>query len=59
MPDIPSAEEVAENGVSLGEMQAKLLQKVEEMTLYIIDLKKENEMLKKRVSSLEKALSQE
>ncbi|MBC8231755.1 hypothetical protein H8E77_19570 [bacterium] len=53
LPGIPSAKEVAANGVNVGEMQAKLLQKIEELTLYMIDLKKENEMLKKRVSSLE------
>jgi len=33
---------------------AKLLQKVEELTLYVIDLKKENETLKERVAQLEK-----
>ena len=54
LPDIPSAREVGENGVSLGAMQAKLLQKVEELTLYVIDLKKENEVLKERVVLLEK-----
>ncbi|MGD8781985.1 MAG: hypothetical protein PVH88_23855 [Ignavibacteria bacterium] len=42
LPDIPSAEEVKEEGLSVGEMQAKLLQKIEELTLYVIDLKKEN-----------------
>lgn len=36
LPDIPSEAEVKENGVSLGEMQAKLLQKIEELTLYVI-----------------------
>ncbi len=34
--DIPSAEEVSENGILLGEMDAKLLQKIEELTLYTI-----------------------
>jgi hypothetical protein len=60
LPGIPSAKEVEENGVSLGEMQAKLLQKIEELTLYVIDqdkkldvLKEENEQLKKRISLLE------
>ena len=52
LPDIPSAEEVTEQGVSIGEMQAKLLMKIEELTLYVIELKKENEQLKERVSSL-------
>ncbi len=35
------------NGVNVGEMQAKLLQKIEELALYMIDLKKEKELLKK------------
>jgi hypothetical protein len=53
LPDIPSAEEIAANGMNVGEMQAKLLQKVEELTLYVIELKKENEQLKRRIDSLE------
>ena len=36
LPDIPSAQEVKEKGLSVGEMQTKLLQKIEELTLYII-----------------------
>jgi hypothetical protein len=46
LPDISPATEMQNNGVSVGEMQAKLLQKVEELTLYLIELKKENELLK-------------
>ena len=46
LPEIPSAKEVEENGVSLGEMDSKLLQKIEELTLYIIDLHKEIQNLK-------------
>ena len=37
LPDIPSAAEVAEKGVSLGDMQAKLLAKIEELTLHMIE----------------------
>jgi hypothetical protein len=37
---VPSAAEVEANGVNLGEMNALLLQKVEELTLYIIQLEK-------------------
>jgi hypothetical protein len=47
LPDIPSVEEVKADGISLGEMDAKFLQKIEELTLYVIELKKENEELKK------------
>ena len=46
LPDIPSAEEFKEHGVGLGEMDDMLLRKVEELTLYVIELKKENEELK-------------
>jgi hypothetical protein len=52
LPGIPSAADVEEDGVSLGNMQAKLLEKIEELTLYVIDLKKENEVLKDRVTQL-------
>jgi len=38
LPGIPSADEVKKNGVSIGDMQAKLLQKVEELTLYMIEM---------------------
>ncbi|MCX6303972.1 MAG: hypothetical protein NT040_03300 [Bacteroidetes bacterium] len=54
LPEVPSATEVTEKGLNLGDMNATLLQKVEELTLYMIDLKKENDALKVRVSSLEK-----
>ena len=60
LPEIPSEAEVTENGINLGEMNAKLLQKVEELTLYMIDmnkevkqLKSENQELKEKVSNLE------
>ncbi|MFV0417921.1 MAG: hypothetical protein ACK5KT_04180 [Dysgonomonas sp.] len=43
LPNIPSEKDVKENGIDVGEIQAKLLQKIEELTLYVIDLKKENE----------------
>ena len=51
---IPTQTEVNKNGVAVGEMQAKLLQKVEELTLYTIAMKKENDELKTKVEALEK-----
>jgi hypothetical protein len=36
LPGIPTEKEVKENGVNVGEMQSKLLQKIEELTLYLI-----------------------
>jgi hypothetical protein len=44
---VPSAEEMKANGTNLGEMNVKLLKKVEELTLYVIELKKEVDELKK------------
>ncbi|MFK8105427.1 MAG: hypothetical protein AB8G15_23140 [Saprospiraceae bacterium] len=40
LPGIPSAKEVATEGIDVGEMQAKLLEKVEELTLYLIEQNK-------------------
>ncbi len=54
LPGIPTEEDVKENGVKLGEINKKLLQKVEELTLYIIQQQKEIEALKKEVKKLEK-----
>jgi len=56
LPGIPSAQEVAANGISLGEMQAKLLQKVEELTLYMIEQNKKIEKLEKENEALEKRI---
>ena len=52
LPSIPSAAQVAEEGVSLGEMNKLLLQKVEELTLYMIELKKQNDQLANEVEAL-------
>jgi trimeric autotransporter adhesin len=46
LPGIPSAKEVVKNGIDLGDMDAKLLQKIEELTLHIIKLEKEINILK-------------
>ena len=48
LPNIPSAAEVQQSGIELGEMNALLLQKIEELTLYIIDLQKQIDELKKK-----------
>jgi|GEM_PF-687030 len=54
LANIPSEKEVLKNGINLGEMNAKLLQKIEEMTLYMIEMKKENVQLKNKQEELEK-----
>lgn len=53
LPGIPSAKEVEERGISLGDMNAKLLQKIEEMTLYMIEQEKVIKSLIERVELLE------
>jgi hypothetical protein len=52
LKDIPSAKEVEKNGFYLGEMDSKLLQKIEELTLYTINQQKEIEVLKKEKKEL-------
>lgn len=46
LPNIPSAKEIKENGLNLGEVQRLQMEKIEELTLYILELKKEIEELK-------------
>ena len=52
LPEIPSAKEVEQEGVPLAEMNAKLLQKIEEMTLYIIDINKRLEKVEEENKQL-------
>ncbi|SNR79662.1 hypothetical protein [Flavobacterium sp. ov086] len=52
LENIPSEEDVLKNGINLGEMNAKLLQKIEELTLYVIDQNKKIEELIKETKIL-------
>ncbi|MBL7760601.1 MAG: hypothetical protein JNK08_07885 [Sediminibacterium sp.] len=49
LPGIPTAQEVVKDGQDLGKMNALLLQKIEELTLYTIELKKELDAVKKSI----------
>jgi hypothetical protein len=51
LPEIPTAEDVAEKGVDLGEINKLLLKKVEELTLYLIQ---KDEQLKQQAAEIEK-----
>jgi metal-dependent hydrolase (beta-lactamase superfamily II) len=53
LPGVPSAQEVAEKGVSVGDMQAVLLAKIEELTLHVIAQQKELSALRAKVTTLE------
>ncbi|WP_281990432.1 tail fiber protein [Aquimarina aggregata] len=56
LPNIPSAKKVEKEGIQLGEMNAKLLQKIEELTLYIIAQNKKTEQLQKEVALLKQKI---
>lgn len=49
LPEIPSEKEMVEKGVNVNEMQIKLLQKIEELTLYVIDQDKQIKELRKQL----------
>jgi len=51
LPDVVSADQVQQKGVDLGENQAVLLRKIEELTLYVIQQEKEIQQLKKTIRS--------
>jgi hypothetical protein len=53
LPDVPSEAEVKEKGVSVSDMQAKLLAKIEELTLHMIQADEQNKELRERISQLE------
>ncbi len=62
LPDVPSAKEISEKGLPVSDMMTKQMQKIEELTLYLIDMKKElteigaeNTRLKERIAVLESA----
>jgi hypothetical protein len=63
LPGIPSAAEVKSSGVDLGEMNAKLLKKIEELTLYLIEKEKKDTAQQEQInllkSQMEKILGSE
>jgi len=59
LPEIPSAEEVKANGHKLGEMDVLLLKKVEELTLYIIDMNKKFEAQSKALEAQSKIVAEQ
>lgn len=52
LPEVPSEEEVLENGYDMGEMQQTLLKKIEELTLYTIQLQQQIERQQKEIDEL-------
>jgi hypothetical protein len=50
LPGVPSAKEIESNGLQIGEMQSIMMKKIEELTLYVIDLQKQCNDLKKQLA---------
>lgn len=55
---IPNAEEVRNNGISIGEIQSKFLQKIEELTLYAIDQQKQIDVQREEISFLKSQIEE-
>jgi hypothetical protein len=53
LPEVPSAQHVAADGISLGEMNALMMKKIEELTLYVIGQQKEINELKDKLADIE------
>ena len=58
LPNVPSAQEVAKNGINVAEMDAKLLEKIEELTLYSIEQNKKIKELNEKILKLEKLMQE-
>jgi hypothetical protein len=53
LPGVPTEADVNEKGIGLGQMSSVLLEKIEQLTLYILEMKKENEILSAKLEKLE------
>ena len=65
LPGVPSAAQVVAEGVDMAKMDATLLQKIEELTLYMVDMKKEvnamrqeNVKLRQKNNTIERQIKQ-
>ena len=58
LPDMPSEEQIAKDGLNLGEMNKLLLKKVEELTLYLIERDKKEKQQEIRIEKLEKIINE-
>jgi len=56
LPEIPSATEIGENGIDLGDMNMRLLKKIEELTLYQIELLERLEQLESKSIEFDKLM---
>ncbi len=59
LPDVPSASVVESEGLSVGEAQKIMMQKIEELTLYMIEQEKKNQAQERKIKELERKLDQQ
>ncbi|HKB78562.1 MAG TPA: hypothetical protein VKH35_02495, partial [Thermoanaerobaculia bacterium] len=59
LPNVPDAKSIKADGLNMSQFQMRLLEKVEELTLYTIDLKAQNDELQKRLEAIEKQIRQQ
>lgn len=59
LPGIPAAAEIEKNGILVGDLQKRMVEKMEELTLYVIQLDKENRELKKAVAELQQQVNKQ
>ena len=53
LPNMPSASEVEKDGIAVGDIIKRQQEKIEELTLYLIEMKKQNDELQNRMEVLE------
>jgi hypothetical protein len=58
LPEVPTAEEVEKNGIDVGDNQATLLKKIEELTLYVIEQHKKQQEWEQQVKLLKEEVNQ-
>lgn len=58
LPDVPSAEDVVKEGIDMAKMDAKLLQKIEELTLYMIEQRKQAEQQQQQIAAQQKQIEE-
>ena len=58
LPNIPTAEEVKTNGIGVGELQSKQMEKIEELTLYILDLNEKLNALENKLEEVNTKLEE-
>ena len=57
LPGIPSAAEIKENGLEVGEMQVNMMEKIEELTLHLIEMNKKLEAQEAEINRLHKVIN--